>query len=84
MAPVAIQSLFSFRMAEGGGVSNTMGSAETRNAVLATNLNSCHVWAEGGEQVTTIRNGEPMEIPVWLSRRFEKLGLDSSSWRPGT
>ncbi|MGD9999474.1 MAG: DUF2889 domain-containing protein [Ilumatobacteraceae bacterium] len=84
MAPVAIQSLFSFRMALNDGSGPTaLSSAEGRTAVLATNLNSCHVWAEDGEQVTSIRKGEPMEVPVWLERRFEKLGLDPNTWRPG-
>jgi hypothetical protein len=83
MAPVAIQSLFSFRTGHGGAPS-TMGTAEARQSVMATNLNSCHVWAEDGEQVSSIRRGEPMEVPVWLGKRFEKLGLDPSSWRPAT
>jgi hypothetical protein len=26
-------------------------------------------------------NDEPMEVPVWIVKRFEKLGLDPSSWR---
>ncbi len=45
------------------------------------NLNTCHIWAEDGEQVRAIRNNEPMEVPVWIVKRFEQLGLDPSGWR---
>jgi hypothetical protein len=85
MAPVAIQSLFSFRKAQqGGGAPGPVSSPETRELVLRSNLNTCHVWAEDGEQVRAIRAGEPMEVPVWIQRRFEKLGLDPNGWRPST
>jgi len=47
------------------------------------NLNTCHIWAEDGEQVQALRNNEPMEIPVWIEKRCAKLGLDPSSWRGG-
>ncbi len=84
MAPVAVQSLWSFRVAraraEGAG-SNPFGSAEGREGALMMNLNTCHVWAEDGEQVAAVRNDEPLEIPVWIVRRFEELGLDPESWR---
>ena len=45
------------------------------------NLNTCHIWAEGGEQVQAVRNGDPMEVPVWIQRRFAELGRDPASWR---
>ena len=48
---------------------------------IATNLNTCHIWAEDGEQVTTIRAGGPMEVPVWIQRRYSELGLDPMTWR---
>jgi len=84
MAPVAIQSMWSFRVAqanESGGVGSPMGSPEARANAMAMNLNTCHVWAEDGEQVRSIRNGEPMEAPVWIKKRFEKLGIDPELWR---
>ena len=83
MAPVAIQSIWSFRMAqtEGGAPSGPFDTAAAREGVLATNLNSCHVWAEDSEHVATLRNGEPMEVPLWITKRFSELGRDASSWR---
>jgi hypothetical protein len=83
MAPVAIQSMWSFRMsADGGsGVGNPLGRAEWRAAAAAANLNTCHVWAEDGEIVRAVRSGEPVETPLWAQRRFERLGVDPASWR---
>jgi hypothetical protein len=83
MAPVAIQSIWSFRMsqAEGGAPSGPFDTAAAREGVLQTNLNSCHVWAEDSEHVATLRNGEPMEVPLWITKRFTELGRDTSTWR---
>ncbi len=84
MAPVAIQSTWSFR----ARVARTTGqgaadwsSPEARERGIAMNLNTCHIWAEDGDQVRSIRAGEPMEVPVWIQKRFAKLGLDPASWR---
>ena len=85
MAPVAVQSMWSFRMmaaADAGGAGGPdFSTPEARMRAMATNLNTCHIWAEDGEQVTGIRNGEPMEVPVWIVKRFRELGLDHNSWR---
>ncbi len=82
MAPVAIQSMWSFRMAQADadGTGTPFGSPESRAQSVAMNLNTCHVWAEDGEQVTAIRAGEPMEQPVWMSARLEKLGIDPDTY----
>jgi hypothetical protein len=86
MAPVAIQSMWSFRIMEARTAEAAPGgpdfsTPEARMRAMATNLNTCHIWAEDGEQVTAIRSGEPMEVPVWIVKRFAELGLDPSSWR---
>lgn len=87
MAPVAIQSMWSFRMAaeregaDGDGGSPDFSTAEARMRAVATNLNTCHIWAEDGAQVTGIRNGEPMEVPVWIVKRYAELGRDHGTWR---
>lgn len=82
MAPVAVQSLWSFRMAsarDGGG--DGFPNTEARARAMATNLNTCHIWDEGGEQIASIRRGEPMEVPVWIVRRFAELGRDPAEWQ---
>jgi hypothetical protein len=84
MAPVAVQSMWSFRVAqarERGDSSGAFGSPEARQRGLMMNMNTCHIWAEDGEQVRSILNDEPMEVPVWIVKRFEKLGLDPAEWR---
>jgi len=87
MAPVAIQSMWSFRMAivrEGGDAgagAPAFSTPEARMRAMATNLNTCHIWAEDGDQITGIRNGEPMEVPVWIVKRYAELGRDPSTWR---
>jgi hypothetical protein len=87
MAPVAIQSTWSFRARVArmtGEGSSPWNTPEARERGIAMNLNTCHIWAEDGEQVAGIRAGEPMEVPVWIQKRFEKLGLDPTSWRERT
>lgn len=83
MAPVAVQSMWSFRVAQAkeNGNPSAFSSPESRQGALMMNLNTCHIWAEDGEQVASIRNNEPMEVPVWIVDRFQKLGLDPTSWR---
>lgn len=84
MAPVAIQSMWSFRMRSmraAGGMGSEFSTAEAREASMRANLNTCHVWAEDGEHLQSIRAGEPMEVPLWIKSRFDKLGLDPETWR---
>ncbi|MEY2580230.1 MAG: hypothetical protein QOE09_79 [Ilumatobacteraceae bacterium] len=71
MAPVAIQSMWSFRMAEqaDNGQDSHFDSPEARQRALMANLNSCHVWAEDGEHVAAMRSGGPVDMPLWISRR---------------
>jgi len=85
MAPVAVQSIWSFRAAAareaGGGGRPTFSSPEERMRGMAMNLNTCHIWAEDGDQVRGILAGEPMEVPVWIEKRYAQLGLDHTAWR---
>ena len=76
MAPVAIQCMWSMRAAE-----QFRGDASPEQAVIA-NLNTCHVWAEDGEQVADIRAGRPMQVPVTMQRRLQELGRSADEW-PG-
>ena len=83
MAPVAIQSMWSFNMAQAQSNDdrNPFSNPESRQAVLMTNINSCHVWAEDSEHVASLRNGEPMEVPLWITKRFADLGRDPENFR---
>ena len=82
MAPVAIQSTWSMRASTSGGIRPPSGeiTAEMRRRSYAMNLNTCHMWDENGDMVRGIETGEPMEVPLWISKRYKKLGLDDSEW----
>ena len=45
-----------------------------------SNLNTCHVWAEDGEQVAALQAGRPIEVMLTLRRRFEERGLPPEQW----
>ena len=83
MAPVAIQSIWSLNMGqprdEGGD--SPFSTDAAREAALMANTNTCHVWAEDGEHVAGLRAGAPVDVPLWISRRFDQLGRDPATWR---
>jgi hypothetical protein len=55
-------------------------SADERQRMLRMNLNTCHVWAEDGPNMTAIRAGESLEPPLQIVRRFRELGKDPGDW----
>jgi len=80
MAPVAVQSMWSMRVA----------SARTRGESLdqmgegpqtASPINTCHMWEESGELATAVREGREIEIPLSISKRLRTLGLTDDVWR---
>jgi hypothetical protein len=86
MAPVAVQSTWSMRLANArrsawAGEAPSPPTAEQMESAMALNLNTCHVWDEGGEQVARVRRGEFGEVPVWIRKRFDELGRDPAEWR---
>jgi len=76
MAPVAVQSMYSMRLAEPGqaGQGFPDRSPDEEERAMSFVRNSCHVWDEGGEHVAGIKAGEPREAPVWIEERLAKLG----------
>ena len=85
MAPVAVQSMWSFRFAtarENPG-SRPLDSPKARAELVANSLNTCHVWAEDGEHVAAIRSGQPHAVPVWITERLEALGRSTENWHSG-
>ena len=86
MAPVAVQCTWSMRASFGrrsgdGDVPAGGLTEEQRRALWATNLNTCHVWAEDGAHVRALQNGGDFGAPVFLRRRMERLGIDPEEWR---
>ena len=83
MAPVAVQCFWSMRASVGrrtGGESTDEMTEEQRRAVFATNLNTCHVWAEDGDHVRQMTSGN-WEVPLFVQRRMTELGRDPEGWR---
>jgi hypothetical protein len=76
MAPVAIQSNWSMRAAGEGGVRLPRPrTPDERRQMMMFNLNTCHVWAEDGERMQAVDRGEEPELPLWIMRRAEQLGV---------
>ena len=84
MAPVAIQSIWSFNMgqARNGSGDSPLRTKDARQAALMANTNTCHVWAEDGEHVAGLQSGGTMDVQLWITKRFEQLGRDPATWRP--
>jgi hypothetical protein len=83
MAPVAIQSTWSMRMGSSEGTSRQDRAAmskEQRRRSYAMNLNTCHMWDENGTMVNEIDQGLPMEVPLWISKRYKELGMEDAEW----
>lgn len=86
MAPVAIQCMWSMqastarrRGSEGSSLEGE--SPEARRMAWRMNLNTCHVWAEDGEQVARLEAGGDFEPPLWAAERMVQLGLKPDDWR---
>jgi hypothetical protein len=85
MAPVAIQCSWSMRasMARRAGVDGGAAepTPEQRRMMWQMNLNTCHVWAEDGEQVQRLTAGGEFEPPLFAQERMVQLGLKPEDWR---
>ncbi|MBY0399425.1 DUF2889 domain-containing protein [Myxococcota bacterium] len=83
MAPAVVQSVWSLAVREGTTLSSRGSklTPEDRERRIAGNLNTCHVWADGGEHVEKLRRGDSSEFPpLPVKARRRALGLDDSSW----
>lgn len=87
MAPVAVQSMYSMQIADPerppGGWDAARQDPTAAAQAQAFTRNSCHVWDENGEMMSSVERGEPIESPIWIRDRLEKLDrLDElTEWR---
>jgi hypothetical protein len=84
MAPVAIQCMWSMQASaarRSGAAATRDDSPEARRMAWQMNLNTCHVWAEDGEQVARLEAGGDFEPPLWAAERMVELGLKPDDWR---
>jgi hypothetical protein len=84
MAPAVMQSVWSVEV-RGNRVEGLPAGGNSKRGIdnpgFATNLNTCHVWSEDGDHVAAIRAGEPLLIPLPISKRLKKLGRGDDDWR---
>ncbi len=83
MAPVAVQCTWSMRLAkmrEAGVDPQPPMDAERRRMMVASNINTCHVWAEGGAHAAMIAGGEGIRPPNSVTRRMVELGRKPEEW----
>ncbi len=88
MGPVAIQCTWSMRSSLArrdvdGAVDLTTATPEQRRMMWQSNLNTCHIWAEDGDQVAHLEAGGAMEPPVWAVERMVQLGVKPDDWATG-
>jgi Protein of unknown function (DUF2889) len=84
MAPVAVQCFWSMEAAAALTGPEPDAKADVRDrrrGRWSANLNTCHVWAEGGELVTTIEAGGDFGIPIFIANRAAELGLEPDDER---
>lgn len=82
MAPVVIQAMWSVRIDDRRrSGADPFASGDGDAAHFEINLNTCHVWAEGGDVIERARAGQMPEVPIWIQRRFSELGRDPDEWR---
>lgn len=83
MAPVAVQCIWSMqaiKMKQNADASLAPASTEDRRRAMSINLNTCHVWAEDGENMQLINAGLPLDPPLQIMRRFKEMGKDPHEW----
>lgn len=84
MGPVAIQCAWSMRVSKTVEGGQSRGREEMtpdmREMAFRSNLNTCHIWDEDGEQVRKLRAGEDIGAPLSVTKRLAKLGRDQSEW----
>lgn len=83
MAPVAVQSLWSFfgavqegQASEPGGETGGPGAD-----AFAWNRNTCHVWADDGPMFTRVAEGVELPVPLWATERLEAQGVAVEIWK---
>lgn len=78
MGPAAIQASWSLMTLDDDPADrlSEAGDDEDRLRRLGMNVNTCHVWAEGGDHMTAVSLGDSMR-PDWETERLQKLGVQT-------
>ena len=86
MAPVAVQSMYSMQLADPNKPkrwNSDEHDPEERVRAQAFVRNSCHVWVDEGRMMTASDRRKPLEAPLWIRHRLEKLGRSNelAKWK---
>ncbi|MGI9598072.1 MAG: DUF2889 domain-containing protein [Acidimicrobiales bacterium] len=78
LGPVAVQASWSLVTLHDDPADRLSEEAdpEERARRVKMNSNTCHVWAEGGDQITAVELGLSPSRPAWETERLEQLGVD--------
>jgi hypothetical protein len=78
MAPVALQSAWSLNtLARQGANDMIRFNPEARAQVVASSVNTCHVWVEDGEHHREMRDTEHVRPAIPMQVRLRQLGRDA-------
>jgi hypothetical protein len=83
MAPAVIQATWSVSIRRGRESGGGLGirNAPDREKRIAANMNTCHIWAEDGEHVASLRRGEAPKAPLLpVHERLAELGREGDGW----
>lgn len=81
MAPIAMQCFHSMHAAD--AIEAGQHTGFPRIAHTDRLVNTCHVWAEGGEMLGSVAGGDDPPIPVFLTKRLDRLGIDADELLDG-
>ncbi len=87
MGPVAVQATWSMRAQRsesGSGRADARPlTPDEREARLRFNIDSCHVWADGGDLLDRARAGETVPVLLPVARRTRALGKEDpeAEWK---
>ena len=79
MAPVAVQCFWSMYAATARDEGTNLLSDGRRDDSWRRNVNTCHVYDEDGPLVAAFESGASPEVPIFLTRRMEELGIEASA-----
>jgi hypothetical protein len=82
MAPVAIQTGWSMRafVVTTDADLDSSAAKDQRSRQFLGTINTCHMWAEDGDLVATVKAGGEVEMPLSVSIRLRELGRSLDEW----
>lgn len=77
LGPVAIQASWSVATLHDDPADRVSagGDREARDRRMRMNVDTCHVWADGGQLMTAVELGRSPMRPDWESQRLADLGI---------